>query len=65
MKEVRCADIVTLELEAATVPEPTTAREPLSSKKLEIDILDPRDEENELRGKPVEDLEDLLIGHRL
>ena len=50
MKGVRCAKVFTSETEQ---PSDLTTIE-----KLEIDTLDPRDKEKELRGEPIEDLED-------
>ena len=59
LKEVRFADVEVLGLETTAAQEPAITREPPSFENLEIDTLDLRDEEKELRGKPVEDLEDL------
>ena len=65
LKEVRCTDIAVVELEAIPPPGPTVNQELPSSEEVEIDTLDPRDEENKLRGKPVEDLKDLLLNQSL
>ena len=40
MKEVRCIDIVALELDATTILEPIASQGAPSSEKLEIDTLD-------------------------
>ena len=41
--------------------EVPTSSDLVHPERLEIDTLDPRDEEKEFRGEPIEDLEDLIL----
>ena len=61
LKEVKCVDVATMEGEVVPARGSAVCQEFTNTKKMEVDTLDPRDEEKELRGKPVEDLEDLLL----
>ena len=56
LKEVRSVDVATMEVEVFPPLGTTISQELPDTEKLEVDTLDPRDEEKELRGKPVEDL---------